>query len=51
MAEKLTDSEKKKKKQDNKAKANPGKAAEKKAKNDKKRQVRAETGSKKVINR
>ena len=32
--DKLTDSEKKKKKQDNKAKANPGKAAEKKEKKD-----------------
>jgi hypothetical protein len=48
---KLTDSEKKKIKQENKAKANPGKAAAKKEKNDAKRQSRAESGSKKVINR
>jgi hypothetical protein len=33
------------------AKANPGKAAEKKEKNDNKRAVRKETGSQKVINR
>ena len=33
------------------AKANPDKAADKKAKNDKKREVRKETGSQKVINR
>jgi len=48
---KLTDAEKKKIKQENKAKANPGKAAEKKEKNDNKRAVRKETGSQKVINR
>lgn len=43
--EKLTDSEKKKIKQDNKAKANPGKAAAKKEKNDDKREKRAASGS------
>ena len=42
---KLTDSEKKKIKQENKAKANPGKAEAKKEKNDAKRERRAESGS------
>lgn len=51
LPDKLTDSERKKIKQENKAKANPGKAADKKATNDKKRAGRAESGSKKVINR
>jgi hypothetical protein len=51
LPDKLTDSERKKIKQENKAKANPGKAADKKAINDKKRAGRAESGSKKVINR
>ena len=49
--DKLTDSERKKVKQANKALANPGKALEKKEKNDAKRERRAESGSKKVINR
>ena len=49
--DKLTDAEKKKIKQENKAKANPAQAAENKEKNDAKRQRRAESGSKKVINR
>ena len=40
-ADKLTDSEKKKIKQENKAKANPKQAEEKKAKNDSKREKRA----------
>jgi len=43
--EKLTDSEKKKKKQENKAKANPEKALENKEKSDAKRARRKETGS------
>ena len=42
---KLTDSEKKKVKQANKAKANPGKADAKKTKNDAKRERRIESGS------
>tara|TARA_B110000977_G_scaffold201646_1_gene297461 strand:+ start:6566 stop:6733 length:168 start_codon:yes stop_codon:yes gene_type:complete len=46
---KLTDSEKKKIKQLNKAKANPEKAAAKKEKSDEKRRRRKESGSKKVI--
>lgn len=45
--DKLTDAEKKKIKQDNKAKANPGKAADKKEKNDAKREGRAASGSQK----
>lgn len=45
--DKLTDSEKKKIKQDNKAKANPDKAAAKKEKNDEKRDKRAASGSSK----
>lgn len=45
--DKLTDSEKKKKKQENKAKANPEKAADKKEKNDAKREGRIQSGSKK----
>ena len=49
--DKLTDAEKKKIKQENKAKANPGKAEEKKEKNDAKRASRKEAGSVKVINR
>jgi|TARA_B110000967_G_C18784713_1_gene510138 hypothetical protein len=43
--DKLTDSEKKKIKQENKAKANPGKAAEKKEKNDACREKRKEEGT------
>ena len=46
-----TDSERKKEKQDKKAKANPGKAAVKKEKSDAKRTRRKESGSTKVINR
>eukprot|EP00900_Chrysochromulina_parva_P013713 jgi/Chrpa1/22342/Chrysochromulina_OHIO_Genome00001006-RA len=40
IPDKLTDSEKKKIKQENKAKANPERAAEKKEKNDAKRETR-----------
>ena len=47
----LTPGEKKKIKQANAAKANPGKAAEKKEKNDNCRDRRKESGSTKVINR
>ena len=43
--DKLTDSEKKKIKQDNKAKANPQKAADKKEKNDACREKRKEEGT------
>ena len=50
LPDKLTDAERKKKKQENKAKANPQRAAENKASADAKRQRRAESGSKKVIN-
>ncbi len=46
---KLTDSEKKKIKQENKAKANPEKAAAKKAINDAKRERRKESGSTKTF--
>lgn len=49
VPEKLTDSEKKKKKQENKAKANPEKAAEKKEKNDACRERRKESGSTKTF--
>jgi hypothetical protein len=49
--DKLTDSERKKIKQENKAKANPEKAAAKKEKSDAKRARRKECGSTKVINR
>ena len=49
--DKPTDSERKKKKQENKQLANPGRAAENKASADAKRQRRAESGSGKVINR
>lgn len=45
MKDKLTDSEKKKIKQANKAKANPGKAEAKKEKNDACRAKRVEEGS------
>ena len=45
IKDKLTDSEKKKIKQANKAKANPGKAADKKEKQDAKRERRKESGS------
>jgi hypothetical protein len=48
---KLTDAEKKKIKQENKAKANPEKAAANKEKSDAKRARRKESGSTKVINR
>lgn len=41
--------QKKKIKQDNKAKANPGKAAEKKVKSDAKRERRKESGSTKTF--
>jgi hypothetical protein len=47
--DKPTDSEKKKIKQENKAKANPGKAAAKKAINDAKRERRKESGSTKTF--
>lgn len=47
IPDKLTDSEKKKIKQDNKAKANPDLAAAKKGKQDAKRERRAESGSSK----
>lgn len=46
---KLTEGEKKKIKQENKAKANPGKAADKKVKADAKRARRAESGSVKKL--
>ena len=46
----LTDSEKKKIKQANKAKANPEKAADKKEINDRKRANRKESGSTKTFN-
>ena len=49
--DKLTDSERNKIKQANNAKANPGRAADKKEKNDAKRDRRKESGSVKVINR
>ena len=49
--DKLTDSERKKIKQQNKALANPKRADEKKIKNDLCREKRLETGSKKVIKR
>ena len=49
--DKLTDAEKKKIKQENKAKANPVKAEAKKEKNDACREKRKEAGSQKVINR
>jgi len=45
MKDKLTDSEKKKIKQANKAKANPEKSAAKKEKSDAKRERRKENGS------
>jgi hypothetical protein len=45
IPDKMTDAEKKKIKQENKAKANPGQAAAKKEKNDRKRAGRAESGS------
>ncbi len=51
IPDKLTDSEKKKLKQENKAKANPKRAQENKQSADAKRARRAESGSKKVINR
>ena len=49
--DKLTDAEKKKIKQENKAKADPKKAEAKKEKNDACREKRKESGSQKVINR
>ena len=49
--DKPTDAEKKKKKQLNRQKSNPDRAAENKASADKKRAGRLESGSKKVINR
>lgn len=48
-ADKLTDSEKKQKKQENKAKANPKMAAEKKEKNDACREKRKAAGSSKTF--
>lgn len=51
LPDKLTDAEKKKKKQENKAKANPQRAADNKEINDRKRENRMASGSKKVINR
>jgi hypothetical protein len=45
IPDKLTDSEKKKIKQENKAKANPGQAAAKKEKSDAKRERRAVSAS------
>lgn len=45
VKDKLTDSERKKIKQANKAKANPEKAADKKEKSDAKRERRKESGS------
>ncbi len=51
LPDKLTDAEKKKKKQLNKQKSNPLRAAENKEINDRKRAGRLESGSKKVINR
>jgi hypothetical protein len=51
LPDKLTDAEKKKKKQLNKQKSNPQRAAENKEINDRKRAGRLESGSKKVINR
>lgn len=47
--DKLTDAQKKKIKQENKAKANPGKAAAKKEKNDACREKRAASGSTKTF--
>lgn len=47
--EKLTQGEKKKLKNDNKAKANPERAAAKKEKNDRKRAGRKESGSQKKL--
>eukprot|EP00873_Tetraselmis_striata_P003873 jgi/Tetstr1/424137/TSEL_014745.t1 len=47
--DKLTDAEKKKIKQENKAKANPAKAAAKKEKSDAKRERRKESGSTKTF--
>ena len=49
VVDKLTDSEKKKIKQENKAKANPEKAAAKKLKNDQTRERRAVSGSTKTF--
>ena len=51
LPDKLTDAEKKKKKQLNKALANPQRAADNKASADAKRERRKESGSTKVINR
>ena len=47
IPDKMTDAEKKKKQQENKAKANPKLAEEKKAKNDACRERRKESGSQK----
>tara|TARA_R110001592_G_scaffold302343_1_gene574264 strand:- start:303 stop:476 length:174 start_codon:yes stop_codon:yes gene_type:complete len=49
IADKLTDSEKKKIKQENKAKANPTKAQAKKEKSDAKRERRKKDGSVKAF--
>ena len=51
LPDKLTDAEKKKKKQLNKALANPDRAAANKMSSDAKRARRKESGSTKVINR
>jgi hypothetical protein len=51
IGKKMTDSERKKIKQENKAKANPAKAEANKASADAKRERRKESGSVKVINR
>jgi hypothetical protein len=51
IPDKLTDAEKKKKKQANKASANPERAAANKESADAKRARRKESGSTKVINR
>ena len=51
IVDKPTDSERKKLKQINKMKSNPERAAKNKEINDRKRQGRLESGSKKVINR
>ncbi len=51
IVDKLTDAERKKLKQINKQKSNPQRAEKNKEINDRKRQGRLESGSKKVINR
>ena len=51
IVDKPTDAERKKLKQINKMKSNPERAAKNKEINDRKRQGRLDSGSKKVINR